>query len=161
MNEGHSELKKHFLKIFRHMKWADISILNLLEKQSIKEGKAAELISHIAIAEETWYKRIANEFYDNQFWKALSLEDCKRSIEQTNSKFVEYVHELTDEDFQKKISYKNSRGIYYTTSLEDIFTHMALHGTYHRGQIMQWMRNNGKNVAATDYVMFIREDENI
>jgi uncharacterized damage-inducible protein DinB len=159
MTEEHSTLKNHFLKIFRHMKWSDISVLDLLAEQNINEGKAVELISHIVIAEDTWYKRITNEFYENKFWNILSIEECIRLVENTNLKFVNYILSLSEDDFQKKISYKNSRGIDYITSIEDIFTHIAFHGMYHRGQIMLLMRNSGHDVVATDYAMFIREDE--
>ena len=159
MAEKHSVLQNHFLRIFRHMKWADISILNLLEKENINEGKVVELISHIVFAEATWHKRIMNEHYENKFWDILPLDECRRILEETNSKFVDFILAHGDADFQKRISYKNSRGIDYSTSLEDIFTHIALHGTYHRGQIMLLMRNNGNEVVATDYAMFIREEE--
>jgi len=159
MIKENSALKNHFLKIFRHMKWADISILELLEKQNIKEGKVVELISHIVIAEDTWYKRITNEVYENKFWNILSSAECKKMAEQANSKFVKYINALSENDFQKMISYKNSKGIDFTTSLEDIFMHMSLHGTYHRGQIMMLMRNSGKDVIGTDYAIYIRENE--
>ena len=157
MNEEHSALKKHFLKMFRHMKWADNSVINLLEKQNISQGKAVELISHIVIAEDTVYKRITYEFYENRFWDILSIEECKRIVEQTSSKYMKYISSLPENEFQKKISFKNSKGVDYTTTVEDLLTHVAFHGMYHRGQIMMLMRNEGKEVAATDYAMFIRE----
>ena len=159
MNEAQSALKNHFLKLLRHMKWADISVLNLLEKQNIREGKVIELISHIVISEDTCYKRITNEFYENRFWDLLSLEECKRMVEQTSAKYLKYILALPDNEFQKKISYKNSRGIDYITPVEDIITHVAYHGMYHRGQIMLLMRSGGHDVAATDYAMYVRENE--
>lgn len=159
MNEEQSALKNHFLKLLRHMKWADIRVLNLLEKQNIREGKVVELISHIVISEDTCYKRITNEFYENRFWDLLTLEECKSMVEQTSSKYVKYIAVLPENNFQKKISYKNSRGIDYITSVEDILTHVVFHGMYHRGQIMLLMRNAGHEVAATDYAMYVRENE--
>ena len=159
MAEEKFALKNHFLKILRHMKWADLSVLDFLEEKKITSGRAVELLSHILIAEDTWYRRITNDFYDNQFWKVISLEECKRMVEQTNSKFVQYILGLHEDDFLKKISYKNSKGIDYTTSVEDIITHIGLLGMYHRGQIMQLMRNLVNDVVATDYAMYIREHE--
>jgi uncharacterized damage-inducible protein DinB len=159
MAEEYPAIKNHFLKTFRHMKWSDIRVLNLLEEENISSGKAVELLSHIVIAEDTWYKRITNEVYENKFWNLLSFEECKKMIVQTNLNFIKYIRSLPEMDFQKKIAYKNSKGVDFTTSLEDIFTHIALHGMYHRGQIMLLMRNNGKDVVTTDYAMFIREDE--
>ena len=80
-------------------------------------------------------------------------------VEQTSSKYLKYIFALPENDFQKKISYKNSRGIDYIASIEDILTHVAFHGMYHRGQIMLLMRNAGHDVTATDYAMYMREHE--
>jgi uncharacterized damage-inducible protein DinB len=159
MTEKHSALMDHFLKLFRHMKWADIRVLKLLEQENISSGKVVELISHIVLTEDTWYKRITNEFYDNKFWKILTIEECRKIVDDTNLKFMNYILSLSESDFQKKISYKNSRGIDYMTSVEGILTHVALHGMYHRGQIMLLMRNSGQEVIETDYVVYIREYE--
>lgn len=159
MNEEHSALKKHFFKLFRHMKWADNSVTNLMTEKNVRDGKAADLLSHIILAEETWFKRLTGEFYDNKFWKPLSLEACKQSLEESNVKFVNYISALPEEDFQKMISYVTSKGLDYVTSVEDILTHVALHGMYHRGQIILIMRNEVQEVVATDYVLYIREEE--
>jgi uncharacterized damage-inducible protein DinB len=159
MAEEYSAMKNHFLKTFRHMKWSNIRVLNLLEEENVRDGKALELLAHVVIAEDTWYRRITNEFYDNKFWNQLSIEECKKMILQTNLKFIKYIRSLPENYFYKKVEYKNSRGIDYVTSVEDILTHISLHGMYHRGQIMMLMRNSGKDVVTTDYAMFIREDE--
>ena len=159
MKEEHSALKNHFLKIYRHMKWADVRIINLLEKELINSGKVVELISHIVISEDIVYKRITNEYYENRFWEILSIEECKRMVEETSSQYIKYILALPENDFQKKLSYKNSKGIDYTTSVEDMLTHLAFHGMYHRGQIMLLMRNDGHDVVATDYAMYMREVE--
>lgn len=159
MTEKHSALMDHFLKLFRHMKWADIRVLKLLEQENISSGKVVELISHIVLTEHTWYKRIINEFYDNQFWKTLTIAECRKMAEETHQKFMNYVLSLPENDFQNKIAYKNSRGIDYKTTVEDILTHVALHGMYHRGQVMLLMRSSGQNIVETDYVVYIREYE--
>jgi uncharacterized damage-inducible protein DinB len=159
MAEEYSAIKNHFLKTFRHMKWSNIRVFYLLEEENVRDGKVVELLSHIVIAEDTWYKRINYELYENRFWDLLSLEECKKLIVQTNLKFIKYIRSLPEDEFKKKIAYKNSRGIDYITSVEDILTHISLHGMYHRGQIMLLMRNAGKDVVTTDYAMFIREDE--
>jgi uncharacterized damage-inducible protein DinB len=159
MAEENIALRNHFLKMFRHMEWSNIRVIELLKDEDINSGKVIELLSHVVITEDTWYKRIQNEHYDNKFWNVLSLDDCKRLVVETNLKFIKYISSLSGNDFRKIIAYKNSRGIDYETSVEDILTHVGLHGMYHRGQIMLLMRNSGKDVIGTDYVMFIREDE--
>ncbi|MDR3609137.1 MAG: DinB family protein [Ignavibacteriaceae bacterium] len=159
MAEENSVLRNHFLKMFRYIKWSNIRILELLKSENISSGKEVELISHIVIAEETWYKRISNETYENKFWNILSLDDCKKLEAETNTKFIKYISSLSEEDFKKKLAYTSSRGVDFETSIEDILTQIGLHGMYHRGQIMLLMRNSGKETIATDYAMYMRENE--
>jgi len=156
MAEEHSALKNHFLKLFGHMRWADMNVLNLIEKEKVSNGKPVDLLSHVVLAEETWMKRITGQNYDTQVWKPLSVKECRILAEKTNAKFMEYITSLPEEDFWKNISYKTSKGVDYTTQVEDILTHVALHGMYHRGQIILQMRNEKKDVVATDYVLFVR-----
>jgi uncharacterized damage-inducible protein DinB len=54
------------------------------------------------------------------------------------------------------ITYRNSAGEEFTSSLEDILTHVAMHGSYHRGQVAAWMRQSGETPTPTDYIAFAR-----
>jgi uncharacterized damage-inducible protein DinB len=54
------------------------------------------------------------------------------------------------------ITYRTSAGDQFTTSLRDILIHVALHGTYHRGQIAAAVRAGGDTPASTDYIHFVR-----
>ena len=51
----------------------------------------------------------------------------------------------------------NSKGEPYTSSVEDILTHVVFHGAYHRGQIAAKMRESGLEPAYTDYIHAIRQ----
>ena len=42
---------------------------------------------------------------------------------------------LANTDLDKLISYKNSKGKEFKSSVRDILTHVAMHGHYHQGQI--------------------------
>jgi uncharacterized damage-inducible protein DinB len=57
---------------------------------------------------------------------------------------------------RRAITYRNSAGDEYTSTLEDILTHVSLHGAYHRGQIAASVRAAGDTPTATDYIAFAR-----
>jgi len=63
---------------------------------------------------------------------------------------------LTLSLLQKPIAYKNSAGDQFTSTIEDILTHVTMHGAYHRGQIAASIRASGDTPTATDYIAFIR-----
>jgi uncharacterized damage-inducible protein DinB len=69
-----------------------------------------------------------------------------------------YLDGLQPDDFEKIISYKNSRGDAFENRLSDILAHVINHGTHHRAQIGQQLKSGGlENLPITDYIFYIRE----
>ncbi|WP_244563156.1 DinB family protein [Paenibacillus uliginis] len=54
------------------------------------------------------------------------------------------------------MTYTNSSGKEFMTSIRDILTHVALHGQYHRGQINSRFRADGIDPVNMDYITFVR-----
>ncbi|MFL5508025.1 MAG: DinB family protein, partial [Gemmatimonadaceae bacterium] len=52
--------------------------------------------------------------------------------------------------------YKNSAGEQFTSSVENILTHVFMHGSYHRGQVASLVRAGGDTPSPTDYIFFTR-----
>jgi uncharacterized damage-inducible protein DinB len=66
------------------------------------------------------------------------------------------IEQLRPEDFQRVVPYRNSAGLAFESTVEDILLHVCLHGSYHRGQIARAVRQGGATPAPTDYIGFIR-----
>src|SRR5690606_1364355 len=64
--------------------------------------------------------------------------------------------ELGPADLEREVSYRNSAGRAFESTVVDLLMHVALHGSYHRGQIALLLREGGAEPSATDYVAFIR-----
>jgi hypothetical protein len=54
-----------------------------------------------------------------------------------------YLETLGPGDLDEGVGYRNSRGEYWTSTVGDILTHVAMHGTYHRAQIAAAVRESG------------------
>jgi uncharacterized damage-inducible protein DinB len=89
-------------------------------------------------------------------WPVLSLDECALLGRENVDGFNSIVSGLGAELLQKPITYRNSAGDQYTSTLEDILTHVALHGAYHRGQIAASLRGGGDAPSPTDYIAFAR-----
>ena len=63
---------------------------------------------------------------------------------------------LQPTDLDRGVTYRNSAGEEYTSTVEDILLHVALHGAYHRGQIARALRQGGAVPEPTDYIAFTR-----
>jgi uncharacterized damage-inducible protein DinB len=63
---------------------------------------------------------------------------------------------LDEEGLDEGVAYRNTKGEFWTSTVGDILTHVALHASYHRGQIAAAVREAGGTPAYTDYVHAVR-----
>jgi uncharacterized damage-inducible protein DinB len=89
-------------------------------------------------------------------WPSLTLDEAERLAGQNITAFNEVISELTEESREMPVTYRNSAGEQFTSTLEDILTHVSLHGAYHRGQIAASIRAGGDVPSPTDYIAFAR-----
>ena len=87
-------------------------------------------------------------------WPQLTLDECEA---QTRVLLVEWIRTLHEEDLSRRVDYTNSQGERWNNTIEDILTHVVLHGTYHRGQIATIVRQSGETPAYTDYIHAVRQ----
>ncbi|PYO45862.1 MAG: hypothetical protein DMD72_14120, partial [Gemmatimonadetes bacterium] len=66
------------------------------------------------------------------------------------------VEAITGDALERGITYRNSAGDQFTSTLEDILTHVMMHGSYHRGQVASLIRAAGDTPSPTDYIFFAR-----
>ncbi|SDL94782.1 DinB family protein [Sediminibacillus halophilus] len=142
------------LKLFDHLKWADQRLMASLTKVDGPDTKGMRLFSHILAAEQVWLARIAgNVSVSNPIWPEMNLEESTQRMKENHSQF-EMI--LENGDVDKLVTYQTSTGKFYTHSLGDILIHLTLHGQHHRGQINQWLREQGIEPVNTDFITFLR-----
>ena len=100
--------------------------------------------------------RIAGRVPDVAIWPTLTLEDAAALARRNAEEITALVASVTEDDLAREIEYRNSAGQQFRTRLEDILLHVALHGSYHRGQVSLVIRAGGGEPAPTDYIAFIR-----
>jgi uncharacterized damage-inducible protein DinB len=145
------------IRMLDHIHWANLEMLDALKLTQSHLEKALSLFIHILAAENVWLKRL-NELEIRHFdiWPKPSMEDCERLIHENRQGYSQLLKELSESDYSRLISYKNSKGDAFTTSISDILTHVSLHGSYHRGQINALLRREGYEPRGTDFITFTR-----
>jgi uncharacterized damage-inducible protein DinB len=93
------------------------------------------------------------------FWPAATLDDCEALANEMAKAYADFVNDLTEEKLDNTASYKNSKGIEYTTSFRDILTHVLFHSMAHRGQVQMALRADGGMPLWSDYIVFVREPD--
>ena len=138
------------------MNGADTRVLASLRAAQNPRQKDCELYSHILGAEHVWLSRINGTTARFSVWPVLSLDECESVGKENFAAFNDLAGRLTPELLQKAITYRNSAGDQFTSTLEDMLTQVVLHAAYHRGQIAASIRAGGDTPTPTDYIAFVR-----
>ena len=150
--------KEHFLRLYEYVNWANRRVLDALRRQAEDNERARQWLCHILAAEQVWITRLRGEDSSSvPIRPDLSLDECGELLAQNADAYQQFLHDLTETDFDRAISYKNTKGVSFSTSIRDILTHVANHGTYHRGHIATLMRAVGQEPINTDFITFTRE----
>jgi len=143
-------------KLVDHLKWADAATQRALESSPGSDSRALTVYSHVLGAEAVWLARISGRSSDVAVWPTLSLVEAA-SLAQRNAVELDRLLDATNaNELQQEIDYRNSAGQPFRSKLEDILLHVCLHGSYHRGQVAQMIRQGGGEPIATDFIAFIR-----
>ena len=149
-------MKDHFTKVFRHLEWADARVLQSLRSAQSVLKKDLDLYAHILGSEHVWLSRVNGTPPKLAVWPSLTLDECDRLGGDNAAAYQKLAADLTPETRQRPITYRNSAGEEFTSTLEDILTHVSMHGAYHRGQIAASLRTAGDTPIPTDYIAFVR-----
>ncbi|MDM5326754.1 DinB family protein [Neobacillus sp. CF12] len=143
--------------MFKQVHWANLRILETLQNGGVENKQANYLFSHILHAENVWFTRLVGADSSHlPIWEEVSLESCAEMVNQNNHNFTEFLSTLSNTELDQILTYKNSSGSQFQSSIRDILTHVALHGQYHRGQINQLLRAAELEPINVDYIMFSR-----
>jgi uncharacterized damage-inducible protein DinB len=91
-----------------------------------------------------------------QIWAEVSLESCVEMVNLNYHNYAKLLSTLSNNDLNRVVTYKNSKGTEFHNTIREILTHVALHGQYHRGQINQLLRITGLEPINVDFITFKR-----
>ena len=147
-------------RLFDHMEWANARVLEALRAQEHLDADALRLFAHTLGAEETWLARIDERAARQPVWPTLTLDECAAVAAENRAAFARLLSEIdAGGDAERIVRYRNSAGFEFTNTLLDILTHVAIHGSHHRGQIARQLRAGGIVPPYVDYIAFARRDQ--
>ncbi|CAM2906163.1 DinB family protein [Paenibacillus sediminis] len=153
-------MKDQIIRTFDHVHWANVRILSALQAIEELPERTVRLFAHVLSSEKVWLTRL-NERDSSHIplWPSYYIEDCEQLVIENKEGYKLFIDGLTETDWLKYISYRNSSGTEFNTTILDILTHVSLHGSYHRGQISTYLRQDGFEPVSTDYINFVRQIE--
>ena len=147
----------YFVQLFHYVAWANRRVIEALRTQPPAQKEALPLVAHLLAAEHIWLSRLRGSAATVAVWPQLTLDQCVALAEENASGYASFLTALGPADFTRSVSYRNTKGTEFQTTLLDILTHVATHGSYHRGQVAKAFGRAGCQAANTDYITFVRE----
>jgi uncharacterized damage-inducible protein DinB len=152
------DLLEHLHRQFAYDAWANAEVLSVIAGQSgSPSAPAMKLLAHILSAERLWLERIRQQPQSLPVWPEFNLDQGKAQIDELSQLWREYLAQLSLVALTQKIIYKNSKGESWSSTVQDVLTHVVLHSAYHRGQIASLMRASGQTPAYTDFIHAVRQ----
>jgi uncharacterized damage-inducible protein DinB len=142
-------------RLLEHDGWANAAALAGLRTGPVPD-KARRWMAHIIGAERLWLARIRQEPPAMAVWPELDLEACAAELTGLQGDWMALLASLDEAGLDEGVAYRNTKGEFWTSTVGDILTHVALHASYHRGQIAAAVREAGGTPAYTDYVHAVR-----
>jgi uncharacterized damage-inducible protein DinB len=144
---------QHFIN-YDH--WANKEVVACFRRVHPLPARPLQLMAHIIGAEYVWLSRLKNQKFPVAVWPNLSLEESEKAVSDLYTLWSQYLEQLRPESITDEVMYTNSKGEAWSSSIQDIVTHVAFHSAYHRGQIAAEIRAAGHTPAYTDYIQGVR-----
>lgn len=138
------------------MWWADDAVRERLADADNVPALALELYAHVLGAELVWLDRIESTPQTVPVWPPAGPEGLTALAATARVRYEAFFENLSPDRLPALIHYANSAGQEFDTRLDDILAHVALHGSYHRGQIALTLRQADLTPAPTDYIGWVR-----
>jgi uncharacterized damage-inducible protein DinB len=151
------ELLEHLRRQFAYDEWANREVLAGLKASASPALRPRQLLAHILSAERLWLERIRKQPQSLPVWPDFTLDQCEAQIADIAQLWRNFLSQLSPAGLADTVVYKNSKGEPWTSTVEDILTHVILHSAYHRGQIASLVRAGGEQPAYTDFIHAVRQ----
>lgn len=149
----------------RYSAWATARVLDSVAALSGEErernlgnsyGGVFGTLTHIFQGDSIWFDRLigvatgslaayppgADFAALSERWRAL------------HARFVAWAEGLAPPDWDRIVSYRNTKGEPFDEPVWRIILHVVNHATYHRGQITTMLRQLGREPTGTDLIYF-------
>jgi uncharacterized damage-inducible protein DinB len=147
---------EHLRNLFSYDDWATRRIVVALKEN--QSTRSRQILAHLLITKQEYFDRLyGKDSTGFNFWPDLSIEDCSRLAKETAEIYEKLLKRFDDEGLGLTAKYKTSEGIPYENTFRELLTHVLLHSSIHRGNIILKLREEGFEPPKTDYIIYLRE----
>lgn len=153
------DLLEYLRRQFAYDAWANAEVLAAINVggPGAPPARPLQLLAHILSAQRLWLERIRQQPQTLAVWPEFDRDLCEAQVADLAQIWHGYFAQLSRAELLRKIAYKNSKGEPWSSTVQDVLTHILMHSAYHRGQIASLMRAGGGTPAYTDFIHAVRQ----
>ncbi|HUR97785.1 MAG TPA: DinB family protein [Pyrinomonadaceae bacterium] len=146
---------EHLRELLAYDRWADQRTMAALE--TAHSDKALRIFAHLLITKQEYLDRFnGKDSTGFNFWPELDLAACRRVAGVTNDNYNRLIAVADETALNQIVKYNTSEGVPHENSIRDLLTHVLLHSSIHRGNIVLKMREEGLEPPKIDYILYLR-----
>ena len=158
-------LIEYFRRLFEYERNSNAKSLASLEtvpaegRSSQPFRRALDIHAHVAASRLMWLHRLGADPEEPKTYNpdGLSFAEVRALVERMENGWAAYLAKLPDDAADQVLEYDSMANGRFRSTLPEIFTHLAGHTWYHRGQIASLVRAAGGTPAMTDHMVWSRQ----
>jgi len=150
-----------FQSLFAHMAWADTTILKAVAAQegAFADEDLRKWLHHILTVERFFLSLFQNRPFDQERERQTSgtVAEMEQRFQEAHADGAAYTARLDEAELARTISFPVALFKDFHPTVQDALMQVAMHSEHHRGQAAARLRTLGGSVAATDYIVWVRD----
>ena len=146
---------EHYPHFFEYDDWANRRTLAALGNAT--SSRSLQVLAHLLITKQEYFERLdGKDSTGFDFWPDLTIEGCRELARSTHENYARLLTGADESLLETTARYKTSEGTPYENTYRDLLTHVLLHSSIHRGNIVLKMREEGLEPPKIDYILYLR-----
>ena len=162
-------MKQLLLQYSAYNVWANKLITDkistLSEEIIVKEmtssfGSIFKTVSHLMDVESIWWQRL--KLQEHVLWPGKNFTgnfaQLSTELLRLSTQWDDWVSDAKDSQIDHVFGYQNSKKEFFKRPVYEMLLHLFNHQTFHRGQIVTMLRQNGiEKIPPTDFIVYSRK----
>jgi uncharacterized damage-inducible protein DinB len=141
-------------------KLSQISTEILYKEMNDSFGGIYKTVIHLLDVESIWWQRL--KLQEHVEWPGKNFkgnfEELSQQLLLLSKQWSDWVHAANDINLTHVFGYQNSKKEFFKQPVYEMLMHLFNHQTFHRGQIITMLRQNGiEKIPRTDFIVFSRK----
>jgi len=151
---------EHLRELFHYNDWANRRIVVALKENSSE--RATQILAHLVTTEHEYFERLyGKDSTGFDFFPDLTVAECGEVAKTTAERYEKLLRGFDEEGLDIVARYRTSEGKRVENTYREILSHIVIHSSIHRGNIMLKLRESGFAPPVIDYIIYLRETKYI